>query len=352
MLNTAQKLVILLSYCFFMAHIQASCELETVQRSDLIVKAYSIPTGSCRRCLASSDSFFTMSSPSNTQHFTYNRKNHYGAQCARNNHGDQNYITAAAIIADSKLITAQQYCDGLWIDTLDHNALEQHCALPHCPAINTNCAVKRLSGLPYQPTSLLVSLPTGNHLLMDLQEEKKTEISFNVYIAHAIPDRTGNGIWYRTLEESGYILADGSPHFNNCIGHYDIRSGKASALTMLPNGIKEMHLNKVGDRYIVTTWNHQHLIFDVGPSLKGLISTKQLSSPSNHTCMVNDKTVVYNNSASHGEQTLNWYTLEKDVTTACLLSNVIDETDYLENTQLLVGYEDNSSVRVYEFSGE
>ncbi len=355
MVKNVLRFASILIYIFGVLGINAHDESrKTIQCHGLTMHEYSLGEGSSRGCLASCEYYFTIASRSNMQSLIYDRKNSYTLLGTRDSHFHPDFKINAAILDTNKLVTAQSYDEGLWVDTVDSNAPAQHTALPQFPAIKSNAYVEHLKSLPNYANELLVGIFAGRYMRADLEKQHVTQILPDTYVAQALSDNSGHGIWYRALEESGIELSNGTQHSNHRVGHYDMRSGKTTQLVLLPNAIKEISLNKNTDRCLLNMSNGTHYIYDIGTSYAGLIHINRSNFDSNHAFFVNDGTIIYFvKTPDTNNLTLTTYMVGIDDShKSVTLSSSGNETAYLENSQLLVAYDGNSAEKVYEFSAE
>ncbi len=319
--------------------------------SSLIIQEYSIPTGSSKGCLASCESFFTMSCHGNKNCLIYDRKKDYQLHGTRKNHFSSYRTVNAAILDNNKLVRAQSYDEGLWIDTLDHNdAPAQHIAFPAFPGIENNAYVKTLNSIPNKPTSLLAGIVAGKCILVDVHTQKGIQILPTWYVAQAIPDSTGNGLWYRTLQ-------DGPARYNHQVGHYDIRSEKTTHITEINSDTNQININKAGNWCHLNLQDGRHLIFNNDTSSQKVKSFQ--SSNLNNTnvfCIDENNTIEFGNVLDIKEKSnlLTYVSENKHICNLVWFPSSDDESKmaYLENTQLLVTYEGDSAVKVYELRTE
>ncbi len=371
MVKNILKIASIFLYISSVVNIHASSEShKTIQCYGLRIGEQSLSQASGLGRPASSESYFILPSRSNTLSLIYDRKNNYQLVGTRANlfprknisplqdvQANPSYSNSgvnAAILDNNKLVTAQSYGDGLWVDSVDSNAPAQHTALPSFPDIHNNAYVEHLKSVPNNLNSLLIGIFAGKYIHADLESEKATQILPNTFIAQAIPDNTGNGIWYLAVEQSGIKLRNGSEHLNNRVGHYDMRSGKTTLLVLLPDTIKEISLNKKTDRCLLNMSDGIHYVYDIGTLRRTLKYTNRSNFDSNHAFFVNDGTVVYFvKTPDTNNLTLTTYMVGIDDShKSVTLSSSGNETAYLENSQLLVAYDGNSAEKVYEFSAE
>lgn len=334
--------------------VQASDQSQVVKLGSLVAKKYAL-YGDTH---ASSKSFFVLGSKGYIKKaVVYDRRKQYTEYSTHALQVNDNARYCMGIIGDTHLVAAQKYIHGLQINTIGDGESLKNIKLP--PYVSTggldlleqSNSINAIHGMSVAGSNLLCDTSYAGCFVIDITAEKIVQtIKDNHNIINVIPNKSGDGFWYATLKTENKDAGTPEQH---TIGHYDLRSDKATMSAELPSQIGHVSINTQDTRWAATlAWGNKIHLYDVRAQRQDRPIGIPSSRKTYETLCVDEDTLVYNTGSRAGlgyEQRLHKISLTSGDTEECELPSKICGVHYHPNTGLVIGAVYASGNEIYDF---
>jgi hypothetical protein len=310
-----------------------------------VFNKYTYDNASSKTCFAL---FCSTATGDSNSVVVYNRKQSYNKCSEQKNIIPGARSAAIAIINDAHIVTGQKYNDGLFVAPIFWEEKAKNIKLPAYTSpsgIDTN-SIGGLHAMKNNETHFLCRTSYAGVFVLDLSTEKVTHNFEQHYISMALPNTSGDGIWYTSDKHNP---DDHSVQYK--LGHYDLRSAKTTTNIEVPKRLNSFSINPSGTHCAFTSNNDRVLIFDIAAKKTEHTLYMPDGDRVDSTMFINDTTLMYETKKMKDgifstEHQLHSFSLSSEDRERCALPH---STRFHQNTGLVIGYEYPFELHIYEF---